>query len=193
MNEDLEEIERLIKQSAELSDSLIRLVRKLQEQNERKAQINQEQVQHLGTLHAQLTDLRTHIDAVNHEIPTQRYDQMYAEARQTVEEHALSPQEAVIEVLRAAVADKTITSEQAAAQLVSLLRADLPESRKIEIRQTAKASLEARDDIAGKIRLFLKNAPDQAEQQRKVNKRVFNNARWTATPLMPVPRLIGYI
>jgi len=139
-------------------------------------QINQEQAQHLGALHAQLTDPRTHIDAVNHEIRAQRYDHMYAEARQAVEEHALSPQEAVIEVLRAAVADKTVTSEQAAAQLVSLLRADLPASRKIEIRQTAKASFEAGDDIAGKIRPFLKNAPDQAEQQRKVNKRVFNNA-----------------
>ena len=93
-----------------------------------------------------------------------------------VEEHALSPQKAVIEVLRAAVADKTVTSEQAAARLVSLLRADSPASRKIEIRQTAKASLEARDYISGKIRPFLKNDPDQAEQQRKVNKRVFNNA-----------------
>jgi hypothetical protein len=176
MSEDLQQIERLIKQSMDLGDSLIRLVRKLQEQNERKVQINQEQVQHLGALHAQLTDLRTHIDAVNHEIRMQRYDNMYAEAHQAVEEHALSPQKAVIEVLRAAVADKTITSEQAAAQLVSLLRADLPASRKIEVRQTAKASLEARDDIAGKIRPFLKNDPDQAEQQRKVNKRVFNNA-----------------
>ena len=175
MSEDLQQIERLIKQSMDLGDSLVRLVRKLQEQNERKMQINQEQVQHLGALHAQLTDLRTHIDAVNHEIRTQRYN-MYAEARQAVEEHALSPQKAVIEVLRAAVADKTITSEQAAAQLVSLLRADLPASRKIEVRQTAKASLEARDDIAGKIRPFLKNDPDQAEQQRKVNNRVFNNA-----------------
>jgi uncharacterized coiled-coil protein SlyX len=178
MSEDLQQIERLIKQSTELGDSLVRLARKLQEQNERKVQINQEQAQHLGALHAQLTDLRTHIDAVNHEIRTQRYDHMYAEARQAVEEHALSPQEAVIEVLRAAVTDKTMTSEQAAAQLVSLLRADLPASRKIEIRQTAKASLEAGDDIAGKIRPFLKNAPDQAEQQRKVNKRVFNNAPW---------------
>jgi uncharacterized coiled-coil protein SlyX len=176
MSEDLQEIERLIKQSTDLGDSLVRLASKLQEQNERKVRINQEQARHLGALHAQLTDLRTHIGPVNHEIRTQRYDHMYAEARQAGEEHALSPQEAVIEVLRAAVADKTMTSEQAAAQLVSLLRADLPPSRKIEICQTAKASLEAGDDIAGKIRPFLKNAPDQAEQQRKVNKRVFNNA-----------------
>jgi uncharacterized coiled-coil protein SlyX len=167
MSEDLQQIERLIKQSTELGDSLVRLARKLQEQNERKVQINQEQAQHLGALHAQLTDFRTHIDAVNHEIRTQRYDHMYAEARLAVEKHALSPQEAVIEVLRAAVADKTMTSEQAAAQVVSLLPADLPASRKIEIRQTAKASLEAGDDIAGKIRPFLKNAPDAVEQQRK--------------------------
>src|SRR5260221_11543008 len=178
MSEDLQQIERLIKQSTELSDSLVRLARKLQEQNERKVQINREQAQHLGAPHEQLTDLRTHIDAVNHEIRTQRYDRMYAEARQAVEEHALSPQDAVIEVLRAAVADKTMTSEQAAAQLVSVVRTDLPASRKIEIDQTARASLEAGDDIAGKIRPFLKNAPDQAEQQRKVNKRVFNNAPW---------------
>jgi hypothetical protein len=69
-----------------------------------------------------------------------------------------------------------MTPEQSVTELTSLLRTDLPASRKIEICQTAKASLEAGDDIAGKLRPFLKNAPDQAERQRKVNKRVFNNA-----------------
>jgi hypothetical protein len=69
-----------------------------------------------------------------------------------------------------------MSPEQAVEQLVKLRRADLPASRKIEIRQTAKASLEAGDDIAGKIRPFLKNVHDQAEQPRNVNKRVFDNA-----------------
>jgi hypothetical protein len=115
MSEDLQEIERLIKQSAEFSDSVIRLARKLQEQNKSKTQLNREQVEDLHALHTKLTDLRSHIDVVKRELLAHRYDNMYAEARQAVEEHALSSQEAVIEVLRAAVADKTITSEQAAA------------------------------------------------------------------------------
>ena len=165
MSEEIQQIDRLIKQSAELSNSLIRLARKIQEQNTSKTQLNQEQVEDLRALHAKLTDLRSQIDVVKREILTHRYDHIYA-----------SPQEAAIHVLSARVTDKTMTPEQSVTELTSLLRTDLPASRKIEICQTAKASLEAGDDIAGKLRPFLKNAPDQAERQRKVNKRVFNNA-----------------
>ncbi len=164
MSEEIQQIDRLIKQSAELSNSLIRLARKIQEQNTSKTQLNQEQAEDLRALHAKLTDLRSQIDVVKREILTHRYDHIYA-----------SPQEA-IQVLSARVTDKTMTPEQSVTELTSLLRTDLPASRKIEICQTAKASLEAGDDIAGKLRPFLKNAPDQAERQRKVNKMVFNNA-----------------
>jgi hypothetical protein len=171
MSEDLQEIERLIKRSTELGDSLIRLARKLQQHNKKP---DQEQAYALDALHAKVADLRSYIDVVKREIDPQRH--YYAEARQAVAEQTATPQEAALELLRAAVADKAMTPEQAVGQLVKFLRADLPASRKIEIRQTAKASLEAGDDIAGKIRPFLKNAHDQAVQPRTVNKRVFNNA-----------------
>jgi hypothetical protein len=48
-------------------------------------------------------------------------------------------QEAVIKLLRASVADKTMSPDSAAEQLVKLLRTDLPVS-KIEIREKAKAA-----------------------------------------------------
>src|SRR5260221_12048903 len=77
MSEDLQEIERLIKQSAELSDSLIRLARKLQKENTSKTQANREQAQDLHALHTKLTDLRSHIDVVKHELLAHRYDHVY--------------------------------------------------------------------------------------------------------------------
>jgi hypothetical protein len=67
-----------------------------------------------------------------------------------------------------------MTSEQAVEELVKLLRTDLSASRKIAIREAAKAAFETGDDIAPKIRPFLKNA--STEQQSRVNKRIFNNA-----------------
>src|SRR5258708_87706 len=168
MSGDLQEIERLIKQSAELSGALIRLARKLQQQDNK---LDQEQEDGLGALHAKLADLRSYIDVMKREIdPPHYYIEAHAKTRQGVAEQTGTPQEAALDVLRDAVADKTMTPEQAAEQLVKLLRADLLAPRKIEIRQTAKASLEAGDDIAGKIRPFLKNAHDQAEQPRHVNK-----------------------
>jgi hypothetical protein len=81
---------------------------------------------------------------------------------------------AVIELLRAFVADNKMAPGQAIEELVKLVRTDLPTSGKIAIREAAKAAFETGDDIVGKIRPFLKNA--STEQQRKVNKRVFNNA-----------------
>jgi hypothetical protein len=51
MSGDPQEIERLIKQSAELSDSLIRLARKLQNQSKKR-----DQEQGLSGLHAKLTE-----------------------------------------------------------------------------------------------------------------------------------------
>ena len=172
MSEDLQQIERLIKQSAELTDSLIRLARKLQHQNKKP---DQEQAEDSHALHAKLTNLGSYIDVVKRELGPQRYyDEAYAKARQAVAEQTSTPQEAVIELLRAAVADKTMAPGQAVEELVKLLCTDLPASRRIAIREAAKIAFETGDDIAHKIRPFLKNA--STEQQRKVNKRVFNNA-----------------
>jgi hypothetical protein len=175
MTDEIQEIDRLIKQSFELSDTLIRLARKLQEQTQRAAQINPEQTENLAALHAKLNDIRSRIDTVKREIGPQRYyDWTYAKARQAVIEQTCTPQEAAIELLRVAVADKTMTPEFAVEQLVKLLRPDLPVSRKIEIRGTAKAAFETGADVVSEIRPFLRGAPAQAEQQRRVNKRSFN-------------------
>jgi hypothetical protein len=172
MSEDIQEIDRLIKQSAELSDSLIPLARKLEHQNKKP---DQEQAEDLRALHAKLTNLGSYIDVVKRELGPQRYyDEAYAKARQAVPEQTATPQEAVIELLRAAIADKTMAPGQAVEVLVKLLRTDLLASRRIEIREAAKIAFETGDDIAHKIRPFLKNA--STEQLRKVNKRVFNNA-----------------
>jgi hypothetical protein len=109
MSEDLQEIERLIKQSAEFSESLIRLARKLQEQNKSKMQLNREQAEDLHALHTKLTDLRTHIDVVKRELLGHRYD--HADA---------TPQKPAHEGLRGGVVDRTITSEQAAQKVRDL-------------------------------------------------------------------------
>ena len=93
MSEDIQEIERLIKQSTEFSESLIRLARKLQEQNRSNRQVTQQREQDLSALNAKLTDLRTHIDVLKGEIGPQRLcDEAYAKARQAVVEQTATPQ-----------------------------------------------------------------------------------------------------
>jgi hypothetical protein len=111
MSEDLQEIERLIKQSAEFSDSLIRLARKLQEQNKSKSktQLNREQAEDLHALHTKLIDLRSHIDVVKHELLAHRYHHVY-----------VTPQKPADEGLRDGVVDRTITSQQAAQKVRDL-------------------------------------------------------------------------
>lgn len=109
MSEDLQEIERLIKQSAEFSDSLIRLARKLQEQNKRKTQLNRQQAEDLHALHTKLSDLRSHIDVVKRELLAHRYDHVCA-----------TPQKLADEGLRGGVVDRTIASEQAAQKVRDL-------------------------------------------------------------------------
>ena len=109
MSEDLQEIERLIRQSAEFSDSLIRFARKLQEQSKSKTQLNREQAEDLHALHTKLTDLRSHIDVVKRELLGHRYDHVYA-----------TPQKPADEGLRGGVVDRTITSEQAAQKVRDL-------------------------------------------------------------------------
>src|SRR6266404_8057711 len=88
MSGDLQEIERLIKQSAEFSDSLIRLARKLQEQNKSKSktQLNREQAEDLHALHTKLTDLRSHIDVIKRELLAHRYDHVYATPQKPADE-----------------------------------------------------------------------------------------------------------
>ena len=179
MNEEIQEIDRLIKQTGELSDCLIRLTRKLQEQQAGIYVQRQERSERLAAVRNKLTDLAACSGTLMHEIDQERQrhqHQAYVNARFAVTNGTSTPQEAVIELLRTSVADQTMSPDSAAEQLVKLLRPDLPASRKIEIRESARAAFEAGDDVISKVRPFLKvdqhhagysrNSNEQAVRQR---------------------------
>src|SRR5260221_1111976 len=175
MTEEIQEIERLIKQSAELGESLIRLVRKLQEQNRHQMRNYEERSENLRALHKTLTDLRSYIGVAKSEIGAYRHynqDEAYAKPRVAVVDGTATPQEAVLELLWVGVADKTISPDSAVEQLAKLLRPDLPVSRRIEIRETAKAAFEAGDDVLGKVRPFLKETPQEVTAKQRAGKTI---------------------
>jgi hypothetical protein len=176
MTEEIQEIERLIKQSGELADSLMRLARKLQEPNHYQVQYREERPENLGALHSELTYLRSYIDIVKREIGPERHftqEEAYVKARMSVADGTATPQEAVIEFLRVGVADKTMTPDFAVEQLAKLLRADLPVSQRIQVRETAKAAFEAGADVVRKVRPFLKGAnQQQAQEHQQIRKKV---------------------
>lgn len=168
MTEEIQEIEKLIKQSAELGDSLIRLARKLQEQSKKQVRVDEERWDNLRALDNTLTDLRSYIEVAKREIGPYRHygqDEAYPKAHVAVLGGAATPPEAAIELLRAGVASKTITADAAAEQLAKLL--DLPASRRIQIRQTVKAAFEAGDDVVGKVRPYLKRSTQVTEQDAR--------------------------
>lgn len=174
MNEEIQEIDRLIKQTGELSDCLIRLTRKLQEQQAGiYVQRGQEWSERLAAVRNKLTDLAACSGILIHEIDQERQrhqHQAYVNARVAVTNGSSTPQEAVIELLRTSVADQKMSPDSAAEQLVKLLRPDLPASRKIEIRESARAAFEAGDDVISKVRPFLKAGQHHAEHSRDSNK-----------------------
>ena len=175
MSDEIQDIEKLIRQSGELSDSLIRLARKLQERNRHQAQLHEERAQNLATLHRKLNDLSSHIDLVNNEIGLRQYynqDEAYVKARVAVVDGTATPQEAVVELLRVGVKDKSMSPDFAVEQLAKLLRQDLPVSRRIEIRETAKAAFEAGDDVLGKVRPFLKETPQEVTAKQRASKTI---------------------
>jgi hypothetical protein len=168
MTEEIQEIERLVKQSAELGDSLIRLARKLQEQNQKQAGVYEQRWENLRALDKTLMDLRSYIEVARREIGPYRQsvqDQGYAKSYVAVLGGTATPPEAAVELLRAGVADKRITSDVAADQLVKWL--DLPASRRIQIRETVKAAFETGDDVVGKIRPYLERSTQATEQQAR--------------------------
>ena len=119
MNDEIQDIEKLIRQSGELSDSLIRLARKLQERDRHRAQRHEERAQNLATLHRELNDLSSHIDLVNNEIGLRQYykqDEAYVKARVAVADGTATPQEAVVELLRVGVTDKSMSPDFAVEQ-----------------------------------------------------------------------------
>src|SRR5260370_4170036 len=83
-----------------------------------------------------------------------------------------TPQEAVVELLRVGVADKTISPDSALEQLAKLLRPDLPVSRRIEIRETAKAAFEAGADVLRKVVPFLKETPQDRTAMQLATKTI---------------------
>jgi hypothetical protein len=124
MSDEIQDIEKLIRQSGELSDSLIRLARKLEERNRHRAQRHEERAQNLATLHMELNDLSSHIDLVNNELGLrQNYnqDEAYVKARVAVVDGTVTPQEAVVELLRVGVTDKSTSPDFAVEQLAKLL------------------------------------------------------------------------
>ena len=165
MTEEIQEIERLIKQSAELADSLIRLARKLQEQSQKQVRVNEERWENLHALDKTLTDLHSYIEVAKREIGPYRQDEADPKAHVAVLGGTATPPEAAIELLRAGVASKTITADAAAEQLAKL--ADLPASRRIQIRETVKAAFEAGDDVISKIRPNLKGSTQVTEQHAR--------------------------
>jgi hypothetical protein len=130
MTEEIHEIERLIKQSGELADSLIRLAQKLREQHQR----------------------------LLHEIGNELTGPHHVTVRRMVASGTITPQEAAVKLLQVAVIHGTMTPANATEQVVKLLRPDLPVSRRIQLRETTKATFEGDGDVLEKIKPFLKGA-----------------------------------
>ena len=163
--EEIQEIERVIKQSAELGDSLIRLARKLQEKNQKPAGVYEERWENLHALNKTLTDLRLSIEVAKREMDPYRHygqDEAYAKEHPAAVDETTTPQEAAIELLRAGVAGNKITPDEAEERLAKSV--DLPASRRIQIRETVKAAFEAGDDVVSKIRPYLKRSTQVTEQ-----------------------------
>jgi hypothetical protein len=148
MTEEIQEIERLIKQSGELADSLIRLAHKLQEHNRRLLhEIDNEQ--------------------------TSPHHEAYVTVRRMVASGTITPQEAAVKLLQVAVIHGTMTPADATEQVVKLLRPDVPVSRRIQLHETTKAAFEADGDVLENIKPFLKDAiQKQQTRQQQIGKTV---------------------
>ena len=141
MNEETQEIEKLLKQSGELAESLIQLVRKLQQQRTQEANVHEKPL-------SDITAFKVVMDAT------------------------APPEQVLIELLRVGVAEKTITPELAAEQLVNSLRRDLAVSQRIRIREIAQAAFSAGDDVFSKISPFLTEARRRQSEQQEAGKRI---------------------
>jgi hypothetical protein len=178
MTEEIQEIERLIKQSGELGDSLLRLARKLRQRSWSAAEPAQTESEHLAALVKHLTELASRSGEVMHVIDDddrrRRQDKAYVTVRRMVESGTITPQEAAVTLLRAAVTNQTMTPAAATEQLAKLLRPDLPVSKKIEIRESAEAAFDTGDDVLEKIRPFLNGADQngQTQEQQQFKKKV---------------------
>ena len=170
MTEDIHEIDRLIKQSSELADSLLRLARKLREQSSTRIEPTQAQSEQSTALATSLIELVSRSGEVMHEIDDdrrRRQDKAYVTVRRLVESGTITPREAAVTLVQAAVANQTMTPTAATEQVTKLLHPGLPASKKIEIRESAKTAFEAGEDVVIKVRPFLKGAQEQNTQEIK--------------------------
>ncbi len=177
MNEEIQEIDKLTKQTGDLADSLIRYARKLQEQSQHALDPNQDRSERFAVLLEKLMDLGACSGVLAQEMEKERtryQHQAYVNARVAVTAGTSTPQEAVIELLRASVADKTMSPDSAAEQLVKLLRTDLPVSTKIEIREKAEAAFEAGQDVVRNVTPFLSNGQCSLQQISTSKKRIIS-------------------
>ena len=149
MTEEIQEIEKLIKQSGELTDSLIRMAQKLREQHQRL-----------------LHEIDNEVISPHHEA--------YVTVRSMVANGTITPQEAAVKLLQVAVIHGTMTPADAAGQVAKLLHPDLPVSQRIELCETTKAAFEADDDVVEKIKPFLKGAArnEQTQERQQIRKTV---------------------
>jgi outer membrane PBP1 activator LpoA protein len=178
MTEETQEIERLIKQSGELADSLLRLAGKLRQRSWSAAEPAQTESEYLAALVKHFTELASRSGEVMHVIDDddrrRRQDKAYVTVRRMVESGTITPQQAAVTLLQAAVINKTMNPAAAAEQLAKLLRPDLPVSKKIEIRESAKAAFDTGEDILENIKPFLKGAAKngQTQEQQQIKKQI---------------------
>jgi hypothetical protein len=177
MNEEIQEIDKLTKQTGELADSLIRYARKLQEQSQPPLNRSQDRSEHFATLLEKLMDLGAFSGVLAQEMEKERlsgHSQAHVKTLSGVTKGTDNPHEAEIELLRVSVADQRMSPNSAAQQLLTLLRPDLPVSRKIEIRENAKTAFEAGSEVFSKVKTFLRNDQRQAEQINNSEKRTIS-------------------
>lgn len=174
MNEEIQEIERLVRKSGELAESLIQLARKLQ-QRIHQADIHEKPSGDVASLYDKLANLHSDVDLVKHDTDPHRHykrDEADAKAFKAFMDGTATREAAMIELLRVGVAEKTMTPELAAEQLAKLLSPDLPVSQRIQIREIAKAAFSAGDDVSSKVSPFLKGAQRQQSEQQEAGKRI---------------------
>jgi hypothetical protein len=166
MTEEINEIDRLIKQSGELADSLLRVTRKLREQSWSGLETSRAHSEHLAGLVKRLTELSSRSGKVMHEIDDdrrRRQEEAYVTMRRMVENGTITPQQAAVTLLQAAVTNQTMTPAAATEQVAKLVRPELPVSKKIEVRENVKAAFDTGDDVLEKIKPFLKGAAQNGQ------------------------------
>src|SRR5258708_5356572 len=183
MSEELAEIEKAISQASNIIETLMRLQQKIDQQQQPLFQTNSEQLvaQHTGLsrLRDKFTDLNARIDsivqsldpALNRSLSFRtnrdqdvRFDNPSKTTAATEKELA----EQTYKNLRAAVADETMTPDQAATELLRLAPSELPASQKIVLREAARTAFENAGDPSLITKQF-NNAMERPKQAKGIS------------------------